>query len=79
LNRIDVKKQLDQLRAVAIKADKTQKSPEIDQLLVELGNAGRVIPYYAIYPGHGGDPITFGGLITKQQVLDALEKAGPSR
>lgn len=79
MNRIDVKKQLDQLRAVAIKADKTQKSPEIDQLLVELGNAGRVIPYYAIYPGRGGDPITFGGLITKQQVLDALEKAGPSR
>ena len=59
---------------VAIKADKTQESPEIDQLLVELGNTGRGIPFYAVYPGRGGDPITFDGLITQQQVLDAWSR-----
>ncbi len=64
---------------VTIKADKTQSDPEIDALLVELGNPGRGIPYYAIYPGGGGDPITFDGLISQQQVLGALERAGPSR
>jgi thiol:disulfide interchange protein len=64
---------------ITIKADKTQSSPEIDALLVELGNPGRGIPFYAVYPGRGGDPITFDGLISRQQVLDALEQAGPSR
>ena len=76
LNRTEVAKRVRQLEAVTLKADKTQASPEIDKLLVELGNAGRVIPFYAVYPGRGGDPITFGGLISQQQVLDALEQAG---
>ena len=76
LNRAEVAKWVRQHAVVALKADKTHNDPEIDQLLVELGNAGRVIPFYAIYPGRGGDPMTFGGLITQQQVLDALEQAG---
>lgn len=79
MNRTNVVKRLAELKAVALKADKTQKSPEIDQLLLDLGNAGRVIPFYAIYPGSGGEPITFGGLISQQRILDALEQAGPSR
>jgi suppressor for copper-sensitivity B len=76
LNRTEVAKRVRQLNVVTLKADKTQASPEIDKLLVELGNAGRVIPFYAIYPGRGGNPITFGGLISQQQVLDALDQAG---
>lgn len=76
LNRTEVAKRVQQLDAVTLKADKTQASPEIDQLLVELGNAGRVIPFYAVFPGRGGEPITFGGLISQQQVLDALDQAG---
>ena len=79
MNRAEVAKRVAELKVVTLKADKTQKSPEIDQLLLELGNAGRVIPFYAIYPGRGGEPITFGGLITQQRVLDALQQAGPSR
>ena len=75
LNRTEVAKRVRQLNAVTLKADKTQASPEIDKLLVQLGNAGRVIPFYAVYPARGGDPITFGGLISQQQVLDALEQA----
>jgi thiol:disulfide interchange protein len=79
LNRAEVARWVRDHGVVAIKADKTHNPPEIDQLLMELGNAGRVIPFYAIYPGRGGDPITFGGLITQQQVLDALEQAGGVR
>jgi len=79
LNRIAVKKLVAQLGAATLKADKTQSNPEIDKLMLELGNKGRVIPFYAVYPGHGGEPITFGGLISQQQVLDALEQAGASR
>lgn len=75
MNRTEVAKRVRDQSVVTLKADKTQKSPEIDKLLVELGNAGRVIPFYAVYPGRGGDPITFGGLISQQQVLDALEQA----
>jgi thiol:disulfide interchange protein DsbD len=74
-----VKNLVEQLGVVTLKADKTQSNPEIDKLLVELGNKGRVIPFYAVYPGRGGDPITFGGLISQQRVLDALEQAGGSR
>jgi thiol:disulfide interchange protein len=63
---------------VAIKADKTNSRPDIDQLLVELGNDGAVIPFLAIYPGDGSDPITIDGPLTQQMVLDALKEAGPS-
>ena len=78
MNRFRVKNRVKQLGVVTLKADKTQKNPEIDKLMVELGNKGRVIPFYAIYPKNGGEPITLDGLITQQQILDALEKASGS-
>ncbi len=79
LNTQQVARLVQQNRVVTIRADKTRHNPEIDALLVELGNPGRGIPYYAFYPGRGGDPITLDGLISQQQVLDALRRAGPSR
>ena len=79
MNRRKVKRRVEQLGVITLKADKTQSNPEIDKLLVELGNKGRVIPFYAVYPGGGGDPITFGGFISQQRVLDALEQAGGRR
>ncbi|MHB8951817.1 MAG: hypothetical protein ACYC4U_02435 [Pirellulaceae bacterium] len=75
MNTEKVAQWVQQHGVIAIKADKTQSRPDIDQLLVELGNAGRGIPFYAIFPGRGGEPITFDGLITQQQVLDALAQA----
>ncbi len=63
-----------------MKADKTEPEPEIDQFLKELGNPTGNIPYYAIFPGHGGDPITFGnGLITQNQLLDKLEESNSTQ
>lgn len=78
MNRSKVQKLIAKNGVVAFKADKTHSSPEIDSFLKELGNTGAVIPYLAIFPADGGDPITFDGPITQQMVLDALEEAGPS-
>jgi thiol:disulfide interchange protein len=79
LNRHGVLERVRQYGVVPLKADKSQEAPEVDELLVELGNLGRGIPYYAIFPADGGAPITFDGLVTQQTILDALERAGPSR
>ncbi len=78
LNREDVAKLVAENGVIAIKADKTHNPPDINQLLRELGNQAEGIPFVAIFPGNGGDPITLDGPITQQQVLDALQKAGPS-
>jgi thiol:disulfide interchange protein len=61
-----------------LKADKTGPAPEIDDLLVKLGNKAKAIPYVAVYPPDGSQPILLEGFITQQQVLDALQRAGPS-
>ena len=82
LNRFKTSELVKRNGVIALKADKSQGAPhvhEVDRLLEELGNSGKAIPFYAIYPGDGGKPILFDGLISQQQVLDALEKAGPSK
>ena len=33
---------------IVLKADKSKDSPEVDQLLLELGNSTKAIPYYAL-------------------------------
>jgi hypothetical protein len=64
---------------VPLKADKTGDAPEVDALLVELGNISKGIPFYAIFPGNGAPPILFDGLLTQNQVIEKLEQAGPSK
>ncbi len=64
---------------VTLRADKTQPAPEVDELLVKLGNTGKAIPFVAIFPAGGGEPILMDGFITQNQVLEALKEAGPSR
>jgi len=78
LNRAKVEKLVAKNRVVTLKADKTHDSPEIDAFLKELGNPGAVIPFLAIFPADGREPITYDGPITQQMVLNALEQAGPS-
>lgn len=65
-------------RVVALKADQTNKAPEAEELLVELGNPLAMIPFYAIFPGDGREPIVMKGVISQSKVLLALETAGPS-
>jgi thiol:disulfide interchange protein len=79
LNTLKTKHLVEKHNIKVLQADKTHQAPEVDRLLIELGNPDKFIPYYAVYPADGGEPILFGGgLITQQQVLDYLEQAGPS-
>lgn len=61
---------------VAVRADKgVQKtSKQIDNLLMSLGNKTKAIPFYAIYPPGGGDPVVLEGLITSAKVIEVFEK-----
>ena len=83
MNTDETKAFVEKHGVIAIKADKTDKfsreSEEINELLVELGNQGQVIPFLAIYPAGGGKPILIDGVLSQSEVLDALEEAVPSR
>ncbi|MBI3467188.1 MAG: thioredoxin family protein, partial [Planctomycetes bacterium] len=66
---------------VTLKADKTHPAPEVDDLLQRLGNKAGSIPFYAVFPaGNPNQPILLDGLFASPQpIIDALQKAGPSR
>ena len=81
MNTLTVKHYVLDNDIVTLKADKTHasKSAEINRVLIDLGNRGKTLPFYAIYPPDGSDPITFGGPVTQSRILEELAKAGPSR
>jgi len=63
---------------VTLKADWTHEDPEVTAMLDLLGSNG--VPVVAIFPaGRPNEPIRFIGGYTQAKVLDALEKAGPSK
>jgi thiol:disulfide interchange protein len=64
---------------VMMKADKTRKSPEIDELLVKLGNRTKQIPFYAIFPaGRANEPIVMDGLYTSPAAfIKKLKEVAP--
>jgi suppressor for copper-sensitivity B len=79
-NAIDtgnVAKVIDELDAVAIYADLTDHNPAINLKLRELES--NAIPVLAIYPGgRPNEPIILRDLVTEQDVISALQQAGPS-
>ena len=79
MNTAKTKRLVDENEVVTLRADKTVDAPEVDQLLVELGNSARSIPYLAIYPAGGGAPIILDGPITQKRILTAIKSAGPSK
>ena len=81
LNRAETKKFIERNGVVALKADKTVKSPKIDEMLQLLGNEAGAIPFYAIFPaGDPNKPITLDGVfVSPKPIIEALQKAGPSR
>jgi len=81
LNTHETKQVILKNGVITLKADKTHRrsSEEVNQLLVELGNYGKTIPFVAIYPAGKEEPIKLDGLITKEQLITALDRAGPSR
>jgi suppressor for copper-sensitivity B len=77
-----VKSAIERNRVVPVLADWTDGSNEIKVALESLQS--RSIPVLAIYPaatagGECPEPIVLRDLITEAQVLEALEKAGPSK
>ena len=80
MNTAKTKLLVDLYNVKTLKADKTGDAPEVDALLIELGNRGKGIPYYAIYPAGGGEPIHFGNRpITAEEIVEKLKQAGPSK
>ena len=65
---------------VMMKADKTKKAdwPEIDELLISLGNPSRQIPFYAIFPaGRPNEPIVMSGVYTSPNAfIKKLKEVG---
>lgn len=49
MNTLKTKRYFTKKGIVALKADKTKHSPEIDRLLKELGNSSTQIPFYAVF------------------------------
>lgn len=79
MNTARTKRLVDENGVITLRADKTGHAPEVDRLLVELGNSHRNIPYLAIYPAGGGSPIILDGLIKQESVLMTLKRAGRSK
>jgi suppressor for copper-sensitivity B len=78
LNTRKVRNLVDRNKVITLKADWTQNDPEVTAMLSLLGASG--VPVVAIFPaGRPTEPIRFIGGYTQGKVLDALEKAGPSR
>jgi len=59
---------------IVLKADKSRESAEVDQLLEELGNSSRAIPYYALMRPNT-KPIHFNGVFLSPSLL--LDQIGP--
>jgi thiol:disulfide interchange protein len=78
VEREDVKKLLAQNNVVAMKADWTSDSPEVESELKRLGR--QQIPVIAVYPaGNPNEVIVLDGLVWKFQVLNAIRQGGPSK
>jgi serine/threonine protein kinase len=74
-----VKKQLDELGVIRLKADITNPSPEIEKFLKELGNDKATVPYYAFYRQGEKSPECFdGSLATSASLLKRLEPLAAS-
>jgi|DewCreStandDraft_3_1066083.scaffolds.fasta_scaffold00032_15 thiol:disulfide interchange protein DsbD len=73
-----VRRKMRELRVTAIRADWTNRNPEITRMLAKFGRSG--VPFYVIFPaGRLTEPITLPELLTPGLVIRALEEAGPSR
>lgn len=62
---------------VTMIADWSDRGDAIKQKLAELKSAS--IPLLAVYPASGDEPIVLRDLVVQSQVIDALQKAGPSQ
>ena len=70
----DVRERFEELNVALIKADWTNRTPEITRMLRAFGRSG--VPLYVIFPeGRPLEPIVLPEVITKGLVLEGLERA----
>jgi thiol:disulfide interchange protein DsbD len=63
---------------VTLRADWTFRAPDVTEMLERLGSKG--VPVIAVFGSEGFDhPIVFRDGYTQQQILDAIQHAGPSK
>jgi thiol:disulfide interchange protein len=78
INRREVSDLVQKQGVVPLLADMTDVASENWSVLNSLG--GNSIPFLAVFPADRPDePIVLRDLVTKSQVLDALQRAGPSQ
>jgi len=76
LNQPETKAFVEAHGIVTLKADKTHPAPEVDELLEQLGNKSRSIPFYAIFPANNPNkPILIDGLIASPAQIIAKFKS----
>lgn len=78
LNTSEIRQAIASNKVETLKADWTHGDEQVTAMLEALGS--KQVPVLAIFPaGKASEPIVLRGGYTKQTVLDALAKAGPSR
>ncbi len=78
LNTPEVSRAVQRNNVVTLKADFTDTPPDIKDMLALLHS--RTIPVTAVFPAtRPNEPLVLRDLISKRQVLEALQAAGPSQ
>jgi thiol:disulfide interchange protein len=78
MNTPEVRRLVAKNGVATLKADYTRMDPEVTRLLNSVKGGG--VPVIVIYPaGKPQEPIVFRNGYTTSQILDALQKAGPSK
>lgn len=78
MNQAETKRFVQENDIATLRADKTHGAPEVDELLVRLGNKNKQIPFIAIFPaGNPNKPILLDGVfVSPRPVIEALKEAG---
>ncbi len=78
LNTPEVKNKFRDLKVVTMKADWTTQDPDITKILHRFGRSG--VPLYVVIPaGRAKERIVLPEVINQGLVIEALDKAGPSK
>lgn len=78
LNTSEVKNKFKELKVETMQADWTTQDPDISKILNRFGRSG--VPLYVVIPaGRPKEHIVLPEVISQKLVLDALDKAGPSK
>jgi thiol:disulfide interchange protein DsbD len=72
ISRQNVQAQLREKGVVYMKADWTNKDPQITQMLKQYGRSG--VPLYLLFPGNGQEAVLLPNILTEGILTDALQQ-----